>query len=1507
MKIIIRNLTGLLWPNLNFPPSKTSSKPIRRLVQKIVMIGFLGVWSYQGLAQVPELMYYQFENGSTSVANHALTPVGTNPAPILGTLNTSGTGQFGSGLTGAAGTGAADYVNTGWATNLTGSWTMSFYMANWNGTAFHYILGDNTAGNLRVFAAGAAGSNNITLRGPVANVNVTGVASGSFVIHFVYDASIPEIRAYKNGVLNATVAQAALNITGTGPFKIGAQGSSAGLPLGMVLDEFRLYNRALSATEILNTYNVNLNVSGGCANSFTNFAVDSVKATTAKVNWTPGSGNSSFYLEYGLSGFLPGTGTKLTGTYPGLQPPVYLTGLMSDTIYDVYFGEICNSGMDSIFFPSPQTFRTTPLCPAPTGMTLTMVGDTFVTGTVTGPGAPYDFIWGPAGFNQGSPGTGFKTSGLPFTIDSLLFPGGTFDVYVRSNCGTQGVSPFFGPITFITNCTKKTLPYSENFNVNLGCMKVVNGGADTASWQWQPTGGSATPGDLNGSGYAGVDSDEHGQFTYMREMLESPAIDAGNLTGALVVEFDQFYQNIGADSAAVQVFDGTSWVNVLVMKQTTGAFSNPNHQYLNVTQYANANFQVRFLYDDGNTWAWWWLIDNFTVREVQCAPSTAFVNNYIGPDTASFTWTAGTATRFMIEYGTTGFTPGTGTRVMTSGAPFSVNGLLPQTTYDFYLIDSCATGFADTLGPRTITTSCLVQNLPYIENFNANLGCMNAINGGASAATWEWEPMGGTTVNGDLDGTGFAVVNSDQYGASAYMREILASPPINAGSLPATSALILEFDHFFQWVFSNDSGSVEVFDGTNWVSIYTVKATTGAFSAPDHQRFDVTAHANANFQVRFVYDDGNVWAWWWLVDNLSVTEALCGIASNPDTLSVGVDSAQLSWNSNGGNWNINWGPAGFSQGSGAGFFAKNVTTNPYTLTGLTKSTCYDYYVQDTCLGIGSGAWAGPFTFCTKAACPAPGSINATAITTTTATISWNPGGQATNYNMEYGPAGFVRGTGTMINTTAPTTNLTGLIASTAYHVFVRDSCGAGDVSLWTGPYKFNTVCATITAPIMEDFQTHTLGFFEGEDNCWTLKHKTVKTSATSGFGWDLRNVVQNTSVGTGASGDNTLWPAIGGQFFNADVSYGVSGDSSMLISPFIDISSLSVPELKYHIHRMGTQMAAFYVDIFNGTSWVKGVHSYISLTGIQTTQTAAYKDTTISLMPYVGSTNFRVRFRVVSNGCCAGDNSLDDISIYDVANCVAPSNVVTTAIACDSIKVGWNNDGDSTIVAYGPTGGLPTGTVLVTTDSTGFITGTMANTSYDVYLSNICNGDTSTIVGPITINTGTAGYPVASFTATSPGLNTTINFDASASTGGTSYSWDFGDGSPAGSGVAPSHTYANGGAYCVKLTVTNRCGSSDTTICLNDVSLVENALSRSLEVFPNPAKERVMVSFTSENGKQASIRILDPSGKVVMQLKQGITRSEFETEINLSGLADGVYLMEISDGSLQTNHRLIKQ
>ena len=70
------------------------------------------------------------------------------------------------------------------------------------------------------------------------------------------------------------------------------------------------------------------------------------------------------------------------------------------------------------------------------------------------------------------------------------------------------------------------------------------------------------------------------------------------------------------------------------------------------------------------------------------------------------------------------------------------------------------------------------------------------------------------------------------------------------------------------------------------------------------------------------------------------------------------------------------------------------------------------------------------------------------------------------------------------------------------------------------------------------------------------------------------------------------------------------------------------------------------------------------------------------------------------------------------------------------------------------------------------------------------------------------GPPTAGFTSACSSLTCSFNASSSTAPGSTitSYAWDFGDLSPAGSGVTPSHTYAAANTYQVTLTVTTAKG-----------------------------------------------------------------------------------------------------
>ena len=209
------------------------------------------------LAQTPEILYYNFNGTGTSVPNLALTPpVGSENATIMGGITQGGVGQCGTNaLVGSGVASSTDYLNTNWNTNLgTGSWTISFWSSGIsNNTTLYYIFGDPSATSFRCFTNGVAGANNWILRGGgLTDIFLNGGALTTPTMNtFVYDNVANNVKAYLNGVLVSTVAQTAPNIVGTSPFKVMGYGSNVGAPAGGMLDEFRMYNRALSDSEVL--------------------------------------------------------------------------------------------------------------------------------------------------------------------------------------------------------------------------------------------------------------------------------------------------------------------------------------------------------------------------------------------------------------------------------------------------------------------------------------------------------------------------------------------------------------------------------------------------------------------------------------------------------------------------------------------------------------------------------------------------------------------------------------------------------------------------------------------------------------------------------------------------------------------------------------------------------------------------------------------------------------------------------------------------------------------------------------------------------------------------------------------------------------------------------------------------------------------------------------------------------------------------------------------------------
>src|SRR5690606_17328022 len=123
-----------------------------------------------------------------------------------------------------------------------------------------YMFG-NTSGNgtFRCFIGGAA--NGIRLTGGVPSVTLdmpNWNATGAKVITYVYDQSAGTVSGYINGVFQASVTPgSSYPLVGTN-FVVGSQGNS----IDGTMDEFRMYNRALTAAEVASFWNTPL--AGGC-------------------------------------------------------------------------------------------------------------------------------------------------------------------------------------------------------------------------------------------------------------------------------------------------------------------------------------------------------------------------------------------------------------------------------------------------------------------------------------------------------------------------------------------------------------------------------------------------------------------------------------------------------------------------------------------------------------------------------------------------------------------------------------------------------------------------------------------------------------------------------------------------------------------------------------------------------------------------------------------------------------------------------------------------------------------------------------------------------------------------------------------------------------------------------------------------------------------------------------------------------------------------------------------
>src|SRR5690554_6563902 len=603
----------------------------------------------------------------------------------------------------------------------------------------------------------------------------------------------------------------------------------------------------------------------------------------------------TWYSDAALTNEVPDTTLAYEGTYYVTQTLGYCEGL-------------------------PLAITVTLLCPTPTNLTATPTSLTEVTLSWTGGGDSFEVEWGPAGFTlgNGSSITGLTTNSTNVTtvIDT------PYEFYVRQDCGIEGISLWAGPFSFQTGyCTP-----TSNCASGARITNFVTTGAldDIANSTGSTTCGITSTGYSN---YSNISA------TAVEGTVISFTVGVGNFAAYVKLWVD--WNNNGVFEADELMSESTT---------TTPSNTNYNGSFTVPAGTTPDNYRLRvrvvesvmaFTACSAQTYG---ETEDYTINVIT-PPTCMFPQNLSAINTSassvSLSWTS-TGTLFDIEYGPTGFTPGTGTIIPGVGNPYTLGGLTGGMTYDYYVRQDCGVdGVSIWRGPVTFTPGVFEGDIPTLLNENPqveDIACATSFN----IDVPEGQQIASLTVE-------YVMISSSPFWTS-QQRSVLYSSTLGMGESEVVTPGALGADYPGIVPYSRE---VTFANGATGTVAFELKAwrTSGGTGCSTLEAYVM---------------DGS-----WV---LNATFEPIPTCPNPPTdlgyTNITEDSVDLIWEAEPGTFQIKWGTVGFDIET-EGTTISDITTNSYNLSGLDASIAYEFYVRRDCStddGEDFGEWAGPFKF-----------------------------------------------------------------------------------------------------------------------------------------------------------------------------------------------------------------------------------------------------------------------------------------------------------------------------------------------------------------------------------------------------------------------------------------------------------------------------------------------------------------------------------------------------------------
>ena len=643
-----------------------------------------------------------------------------------------------------------------------------------------------------------------------------------------------------------------------------------------------------------------------------------------------------------------------------------------------------------------------PPCPEPIGLALNSTTKSTATISWSSSSAAFNIEVGPMGFTQGT-GTSYTSTTTSYTATGLT-QNTYYDAYVMANCTStgDGTSNWVGPFTFKTECGAFASPYSEDFGYSDGSGSTANPDLPDC-WSHQNLAAyTFNYGYVDKYYFYGNQATDSAYMylrTYYSQFSSQTALGDTNMmilprilgleNGTQQILFNARSVSTSAaylSNIAVATIDSNKSIASLSIVDTVQVTSTTYSDYsLDLDNVASDAAHVVLIAFGGSNTGYTYgyngaYFDKIEIRDIPNCPTAAdFAGMATSDSSLTLTWVDTTlATNYIIEWGPSGFTQGTGAPTDTvTGTSWSINTLDDATTYDFYIQSNCMAtngSVSPWVGPLSITVPCSPTTAPWADGFETAPAYSGTSSNANLPSCWVYDTDGGSSYTYAYGYSFYA------YSGSYSLRSIMYSggTDTNVVSAPMIEdidqgGLMVKFwartssttyPGGFDVVMTDAMGSYET---ARTVQNITLNGNTS------YQQFQVYLDSSAvqagDKRVGFrFYGKASSFDYAY-IDSVEIEAIPACINYNQMASNITSSSADLTWDYTGANcFNVEYGTTGFIQGTGVGALSGTVDTNvtaPYSLTGLSPNTTYDFYVQNCC----NTTWEGPFTFTTECTGP----------------------------------------------------------------------------------------------------------------------------------------------------------------------------------------------------------------------------------------------------------------------------------------------------------------------------------------------------------------------------------------------------------------------------------------------------------------------------------------------------------------------------------------------------------